>query len=94
MAVIANVLCEAISFFTDHFVWPTKCDELIDIEQRQNEQEITQPAFELAGSIGVFLGKHFCHKLAGETLRFNFAEFVLLIAFYLLWDNLPKLISL
>ncbi len=50
--------------------------------------------FTLAGSIGVFLGARFCHKLSGNTLRLYFAGFVLLLAIYLLWDNLPKLVNL
>ncbi len=47
--------------------------------------------FALAGSLGVFVGTKFCHKLSPQTLRNYFAVFVLLLALYLFLDNLPKL---
>lgn len=50
--------------------------------------------FSLAGSLGVFVGARFCHKLSGQTLHRLFAIFVFGLALFLFWDNLPKLINL
>jgi uncharacterized membrane protein YfcA len=44
-----------------------------------------------AGLIGTFAGARLSHRLPPDRLRAAFAVFVILLALFLLYDNLPKL---
>jgi len=44
-----------------------------------------------AGMVGAWIGVRLSHRISPESLRRIFAVFVLLLAFWLLYDNLPRL---
>ena len=45
-----------------------------------------------AGLVGTFLGATLAHRLPAHNLRRAFALFVIALALFLLYDNLPKLL--
>jgi uncharacterized protein len=49
--------------------------------------------FVSAGLLGTFVGTRLCHVLPAQRLRHGFALLVVVLAFFLLYDNLPELIQ-
>ena len=49
--------------------------------------------FIAAGVVGTFVGARLSHRLNAELLRRAFAVFIIGLALFLLWDNVPKLIG-
>ena len=47
--------------------------------------------FVSSGLAGTFAGARLAHRLPADRLRMAFAIFVMLLALFLLWDNVPKL---
>lgn len=48
--------------------------------------------FVAAGLVGIFIGTRLAGRIPAAILRRSFAGFVLCLAIFLLWDNLPKLL--
>lgn len=49
--------------------------------------------FAVAGLVGISAGTHLAHRLPADRLRRGFAVFVVVLAIFLLADNLPKLLT-
>ncbi len=47
--------------------------------------------FVAAGLVGTFVGARLAHRLPPDRLRVAFAVFVIVLALFLLYDNVPKL---
>jgi uncharacterized membrane protein YfcA len=47
--------------------------------------------FALAGLVGTFAGSKLSSRISSSKLQKAFAGFVIVLAFFLLYDNLPKL---
>jgi uncharacterized protein len=48
--------------------------------------------FAVSGFVGIMTGTHLAHRVPADRLRRGFAIFVVVLAIFLMADNLPKLL--